>query len=432
MCVFAAFFGCKTAPAPEAPDVYYVSAGGSDRNDGLSEASAFRSLFKAVSEAAKTDIKTITVLGRLDIASEQSSNKERVFIIQGTGRELLTIRGSGGAVLSGEGADRRVVLVKGVCNIRFENIEISGGRTSMEGAGMGVGKYSEITLGPGAVVTGNQAGTVGGGIAVAPGGKVILDGGEISDNSTRGVGGGIAVVGTGSVFTMTGGVIKGNKAEGGGGVAVYENAVSNMSGGELSGNYASVAGGAVVLNRNAVLDMAGGSIRGNSTGGSGGGVTLIDHCRLNVTGGEFSGNSSGEHGGAVASDDTSAVILSGGSVRQNSAAERGGGVFSGGSFSKPDGNSAAVYGRDGGADANTAKTGRAVFAYRGGLDMIRESGAMAGTVLDSAYSGALGGWETESNEAPGLMFGPSLPTEGESEINDNGAEEEASFLDGGY
>jgi hypothetical protein len=51
--------------------------------------------------ASKAGIKTITLLSSLDILSERSSNSERVFIIQGTGKDLITIRGNSAGIHGG-------------------------------------------------------------------------------------------------------------------------------------------------------------------------------------------------------------------------------------------------------------------------------------------------------------------------------------------
>ncbi|MDR0404159.1 MAG: autotransporter adhesin family protein [Treponema sp.] len=393
--VLSVFSGCASAPKGPPPDTYYVRADGSDQNDGLSEETPFRSLFKAMAEASRTDIKTITLLSSLDLSSEQSSNSERVFIIQGTGKDLITIRGRDGekTVLSGAGAGRRVILVKGISYICFENLEISGGSSAGEGGGLGVGVGSQVILGKGITITGNRSETAGGGIAVASGGKLYIRGASVSGNSASGVGGGVAVSGADTVLVMEGGEIRENSAEGGGGVAVYEGGVFTLKDGAVSGNRAAIAGGGIVLNRGAALTMEGGSITGNSSAGLGGALALIDNCAFTLLNGDIANNTSGEYGGGVAADHTATLVLRGGNLRGNSAVLRGGGFFSSGAFFKAPESLCVIYGNDAPeGSANSAQLGSAVYVSRDGYgDMIRERSAGAGTLLDSGR--ADGGWQ---------------------------------------
>ncbi|MDR1507369.1 MAG: hypothetical protein LBI67_09745 [Treponema sp.] len=394
--------GCVGAPIEAPYGTYYVSANGSDRNDGFSEETPFKSLFKALVVSSQTNTKTITLLGTLDLSSEQSSSAERVFIIQGTGRDLITIRGRSfngkKAVLSGRDADRRVILVKGVSSVCFEDVEISGGSSAGEGGGIGIGGGAQVILGRGAVITGNRSATVGGGIAVAPGGKLYLRGGSVSGNVSSGVGGGIAIVGAGTELVMESGEVRENRAEGGGGVAVYEGGVFTLKGGVISGNEAVVAGGGLVLNRGAALTMEGGGITGNTSGGSGGGLALIERCIFTLKDGELGDNKSAEYGGAVAADNTSALALLGGNMRKNSAGRYGGAVFSSGDFFKGPGSLCVIYGNDAPLqDANSAQMGGAVFISREGYgDMVRNRSAGGDALLDSALAGSAGGWEEDA------------------------------------
>ncbi|MDR2144181.1 MAG: hypothetical protein LBP29_07410 [Treponema sp.] len=429
--VLSVFLSCAGTPKAPPPETYYVRADGSDQNDGLSEQTPFRTLFKAMTAASNADIKTITLLGSLDVLSERSSNSERVFIIQGTGKDLITIRGkdSGGkAVLSGAGAGRRVILVKGISHICFENVEISGGSSAGEGGGIGIGGGSQVILGGGTVITGNRSETVGGGIAVAPGGVLYIRGASVSGNVSLGVGGGIAAVGKDTVLVMEAGEIRENKAEGGGGVAVYEGGVFALKGGVVSGNQASIAGGGVVLNRGAALTMEGGGINGNTSAGSGGALALIDNCTFTLLDGELANNAGGEYGGAVAADHTAALVLRGGSIRGNSAGVHGGGIFSSGVLFKAPESLCVIYGNDAPAEnANSARQGSAVYISRDGYgDMIRERSAGAGTLLDSAR--ADGGWqenaglldtEAEMNEADEVVNEVNIETEPDTEVPEN-------------
>ncbi|MDR2661765.1 MAG: right-handed parallel beta-helix repeat-containing protein [Treponema sp.] len=386
-------WACAGAPKPgPGQDTYYVMAGGSDRNDGLSEQTPFRSLFKALVMVTEGPVKTVTVIGPLDLASEQSSNKERVFLIQGTGKDRILIRGKSSAALSAAGSGRRVILVKGTANIHFEDIEISGGTASSDGGGgMEIGPGALVTLGPGAVLRDNSSETIGGGVVIAPGGTFTIDGGRILNNRSEGVGGGVAVVGKTSVLAFKDGEISENHGQGGGGVAVYQDANFVFSGGLIRDNTADLAGGGVVVNQNGIFTMEGGILRGNRSAGSGGGVALLVRGNVTLKGGEIHGNRAAEHGGGIASDESSVITVQGGYISANRAASRGGGIFTAGSFVKSGG---TIYGNDVPEDeSNAAPSGAAVFVY---LDdevyKIREKSAGDNLILDSA---ADDGWAAE-------------------------------------
>lgn len=372
------------AKKPE-PDTYFVRADGNDRNDGLSEETPFRSLFKAMVMANSSSIKTITVIGTLDVNSEQSTNKERVFIIQGMGKTPILIRGKSSEldppVLSAEESGRRVILIKGNVPIQFENIEISGGKTSEEGGGIGIGPGSSVVLGPGTLIRNNYASSIGGGVLVAPSGSLLVDGAKILDNRADIVGGGIAIVGKNTTVTFKSGEISANHAQGGGGVAVYQEGRFTLSGGTILDNTADMAGGGVMVNQAALFTMENGLIRGNRSSGSGGGVALMERGTFILEDGEILGNRGAEHGGGIAADDTGNVIIKGGFISANRATVRGGGIFTAGSFIKSAGK---IYGSDMPEDAaNIASSGAAVFIFRSyGQHKTREVSAGDSLILD--------------------------------------------------
>jgi len=391
--VLAAFLsGCVNFGKLPSSDSYYVKAGGSDRNHGLTEDKPFRSLFKAVVMANSTSIKTITVIGTLDLDSEQSSNTERVFLIQGVEKTPIIIRGSNSgsdpAMLSAAGSKRRVVLIKGNVSVSFENIEISGGESTGEGGGLGIGPGSSVTLGKGSVVRNNQSKNIGGGILIAPGGSLFLDGGKVTDNQSAVVGGGIAMAGAGSALVIKDGEISGNHAQGGGGIAVFQEGRLTLSGGMIHNNTSEIAGGGVLINQQGLFTMEGGIIRGNRTSGSGGGIALMERSSFVLEDGEIIGNRAAEHGGGIAADNSGSINIKGGFISANRAAIRGGGVFTAGSFIKSAGK---IYGSDMPEDAaNIAPSGAAIFVfYDYGIFKTRETSAGDTLILDAS---AEDGW----------------------------------------
>jgi predicted outer membrane repeat protein len=380
------FSSCLSMEKKPYSDTYFVRADGNDRNHGLSEDKPFRSLFKAVVMANAGSIKTITVIGKLDADSEQSSNKERVFLIQGIGKDTILILGKStdteNAVLSAEGSGKRVVLIKGSISVRFENIEISGGMSKEEGGGIGIGPGSSVTLGRGAVICNNHADSIGGGVLIAPGGSLYIDGGKIFDNQSEIVGGGIAIIGTNSVLIIKDGEVRNNHAQGGGGVAVFQESCFTLSGGTINDNTASIAGGGVIVNISGSFTMAGGMIRGNRSSGSGGGIALMEKSIFVLENGEIQNNRAAEHGGGIASDDTGSITVKGGFISANRAADKGGGIFTAGPFVKSAGK---IYGSDMTEDAaNIASSGAAICIFSDGILKTREISAGDSLVLDAS------------------------------------------------
>jgi hypothetical protein len=295
--------------AQTAGETYYVSASGNDDNNGLSEAAAFKSLRYAVEQASDSeDIKTVTVIGTLDQASEGSDIEILFFLNNGalffSNEEPILITGipnapSGRrAVLSAAGTVKECVMTAGP--FRFEHIEISGSPQW----GLTVSTNSSVTLGPGSLVRGNQGGgvLVGGGETESENefadffrpGVLILDGGIVENNQRNDMGGGIAVLGA---FTMKGGSVRNNTVKPrpyteeiglGGGIYVNSKELVLIEGGDITGNTAEY-GGALAINFGRVT-MTGGSISGNTAASTGGGVLVYEGAAFTRQGGAVRDN----------------------------------------------------------------------------------------------------------------------------------------------
>jgi hypothetical protein len=115
-----------------------------------------------------------------------------------------------------------------------------------------------------------------------------------------------------------------------------------------------VDGGKLILEDGAVI--TGNTNTKASDGNQGGGGVYVNTGNLIMSGGTISGNKAKYGGGVYLRLDT--FTMSGGTISGNTATSTGGGVFSSGSgtFSKTGG---IIYGKDGGANANTAKTASA-------------------------------------------------------------------------
>jgi len=165
------------------------------------------------------------------------------------------------------------------------------------------GISGEVTIAPGTKIRNNRAGLaeditngagLGGGIHMRWGGTLIIEGGEIYNNTALRPGGGVAVghdsiAGT-IVVTMTGGKIFGNHARGdiatavgtdrgnGGGISVAGAATWNMAGGEITNNRADNDGGGVRVS-GGVFNMQSGKISDNIANNGGG--LFVPHANLN-------------------------------------------------------------------------------------------------------------------------------------------------------
>jgi uncharacterized repeat protein (TIGR02543 family) len=146
----------------------------------------------------------------------------------------------------------------------------------------------------------------------------------------------------------------------------------------------------VQVDSGGTLEMQTGSkIRGNTSSGNGGGV-LINGGTLAMNGGEISGNTAGESGGGVYVYDGT-FIMSGGEISSNTANSGGGVYVAGGAFTKESGG--VIYGPDAGdALKNSASGYSAGHAVYVSESKKRNTTVDTDITLDSAQSGAAGGW----------------------------------------
>jgi uncharacterized repeat protein (TIGR02543 family) len=268
--------------------------------------------------------------------------------------------------------------------------EISG-NTARYGGGVSNGGTFEMSDGE---ISGNTSSSNGGGVYVSSSGTFEMSGGEISNNTSSSGsyanGGGVYVDSSGT-FEMSGGEVSGNTAYSGGGV--YSSGTLVMNGGEVSGNSTSYYGGGV--NNNGTFEMSGGEISGNSVSYGGGGVS--NSGTFEMSGGAISGNTAyavsayaSANGGGVSNSGT--FEMRGGEISGNTAST-GGGVYNGGAFTKQGG---TIYGANAISSLrNTANSGNGHAVYiSSSPEKIRTTTAGVGVALDSAVSGADGGWES--------------------------------------
>ncbi|HET6153816.1 MAG TPA: putative Ig domain-containing protein [Marmoricola sp.] len=170
---------------------------------------------------------------------------------------------------------------------------------------------SNVTLTAGKTAT-------GGGLALATG-NVVMNGVNLSNNTSTNVGAG-AYVAAGSSLSMTGGTVQGNVATNGGG-AFYNAGTLSLSGVSVGANN-SVLGGGIYAPAGAVTTVTNGSINGNNGSSAGGGVYNLG--TLGITGTSMGTNVSAI-GGAIAAGGT--VTVANAVINGNIGTTEGGGIF---------------------------------------------------------------------------------------------------------
>lgn len=197
----------------------------------------------------------------------------------------------------------------------------------------------------------------GGGITNAPEGTIVIEAGNIINNSTN-TGGGIQNSGT---LTIKGGKISNNTAKIGGGI--YNSRGMNgsivtapgtiiMEGGEISSNTTIEKGGGGIYSRGGIITIKKGSIINNKAAYGGGGIyvqagnailqdALItgnvavggaglfngDSATLTLDGARIYGNKAEIVGGGIYNTDAALKVLKGTAIVDNSAEKAGGGLF---------------------------------------------------------------------------------------------------------
>lgn len=208
---------------------------------------------------------------------------------------------------------------------------MNGGKFIMNGGSISNNSamyYGAVLIGDGkfilndGIISDSNSVMGGGGVFVGGSGEFIMNGGTISDNTNSGV----FVVGE---FTMHGGIIRNNSSSNGGGVRLGIGGIFRMFGGSISGNVATHGGG-VLVDINGEFTMNGGSIIDNiaewSHNVGGGGGVHVNSGEFIMHDGIISDNIASWTGGGVD------VIfgnftMNGGLISGNASSMSGGGVF---------------------------------------------------------------------------------------------------------
>ena len=264
---------------------FYVSASGNDSSGtGAADAplatiaTAVSKIVAANNKVAYTIVVDGTVTENVSITSGNLSDAKA---------ESLLIRGKTGNTTDKLDGNKNgtVLTIGSYVPITLQDITITNGYTSNSYAagGISVTQYSSnVTLGKGALITGNKntssSSRAPGGVYVN--GTLIIEGAEIINNEAYCYGGGVFLNNVNqAILVMNSGKISGNKitaetsSSTGGGVYMAAGSSFTMNGGEISGNKAYYYGGGVYVNNSCKFSMNGGTIASN-TAKTGGGVYL--------------------------------------------------------------------------------------------------------------------------------------------------------------
>ena len=191
------------APPVVNPHFMYVSpSNGEDSQDGLTASTAFKTIQAAVDKiVANNDGSPYTILLMGDVndsssgAYDAGKNSALVNIVPGKALSL-TLKSDTPGISRTINAGRtstnlgRVLYVGNNADVRLENLILTGGNTTDYGGGAYV--EGKLTLEADTSIKANEA-NEGGGVYVKDGGELVMNGGEISGNTAGTNGGGVYV-----------------------------------------------------------------------------------------------------------------------------------------------------------------------------------------------------------------------------------------------
>ncbi len=198
----------------------------------------------AISEA-------VTIIGPLGAVTVSGNNASRVFDVSSSpaaaGISISNLTLANGSAATGAG------IFTGDEFVTLTNVTVRDSKTTGRGAGIFVGSTANLTL-ANSVISGNSAGSDGGGIYVASGATatVSVTDSTIANNTSALDGGGIYFF-SGGNLSLTRSTISGNKSSGttgGGGIYFFGTVGAggfNIINSTVSGNSAANSGGGIVL-----------------------------------------------------------------------------------------------------------------------------------------------------------------------------------------
>jgi hypothetical protein len=429
-------------PKPE-PDIpsFYVNAGGSDSNNGLSESAPFKTLAKAYTAAlGSLDHKRIVVLSNLietGLVTLDPAGKT----VQGTGPITIEGKTAGLKIERSVGMNDSVLEIKGGAQVAFKNIKINGitndivfhralratgtgtkvalrdgvvvtGKittnsgdgepNNKDGSGILIDSSAELVMTGNSLVTECQTIAVSGhpkaAVVVYGAGKVTMyDHATVSNNTVTynvstadstefSFAAGVVTFGENSLFTMNDD-------------AVIRNNQSSSSNGPVDGGGVTICRGSVfVMNDRAALkDNTAFSTNGRIQGGgvyvtSGGTLVMNDNTAVSGNTAISTNNEAGGGGVFIYTTLSSSFMMNGGVISGNTAiggtTSYGGGVHQASSNSNQfTMNSGIIYGNNAGNLSNTANGGAAYDKAGNGTVTPATLGTTNNTIINGVITG---------------------------------------------
>jgi hypothetical protein len=245
----------------------------------------------------------IVVRGRVSKSGSLGPNDSLVEIVGKGNYPPIILKGdpATGGILDAnrkKGQEGRVLLITNNKVTLGENLTLTGGNKLWGGA-VYVGMPSSDSAGEfimeGGEISGNTSAS-GGGVMIYKG-SMVMTGGVIKNNRNDyfqydGYGGGVFLY-EHTTFTMKGGIIESNggdpKAGKGGGLFIDGYGTAIMEGGEIRNNTSTIEGGGVYVTIFGTFNMSGGLVTGNKSGLNGG-VSVSQGATFNRTGGTIEKN----------------------------------------------------------------------------------------------------------------------------------------------
>ncbi|MFP3042509.1 right-handed parallel beta-helix repeat-containing protein [Treponema primitia] len=389
-------------------DSYYVSARGSDSQDGLGEGRAFKTLRKAVDAAKNSNTKRITVIGILDDKSEAAGIKESVFAIGDCGPDEILITGVGDGERAAElrgGNGKRVLEIHGPAKLRLEYITVSGGNTDSMGGGIYFESNAELTLGTGVVVRDNHASEGGGIYGIAANlylcGNAMIRNNEVSTDEAGGI-----LLRLSKLFMGDNAEVSGNT---GGGIVAWGSSVTIEGDARISDNSCEyIAAGICLYISSDVILRGNAAVTGNMAGEHGGGIggiqsvfVMLENSRINnnfaaqdggglyfvdseidISGNaEITGNSAGNDGGGIYASKSALAVRGASRIAENSAGDDGGGIYIAGTD--------FILGESASIEDNAAACGGGVCSELGAYSTMEDNSVVQGNSSSEQGGGGL-------------------------------------------
>ncbi len=340
----------------------YVSASGNDSYTGASSSKAFKTISAAAKScrSCKTEIKVVGTFSASSASDLQSiPNSDDISV------SSITLTGTGsGATINANSKGSAFTINKAIL-VNIENITLKGGNTSSNGAGLNVAvSGAKVNLGNNVVIRENKATYNGGGVYVASGAILCLNGSSIIGNSggnrpantsvepnssnginkanygggiycsgTLGIGKSVNSSGTLSNSSFSGGIYTNLSVSHGGGIYLTNTSTLSTNGSYIiSKNRAGDFGAGIYYASTNALSLSSATFTNNEARGGGAIIIPIgNNIDITVSGGTYTSNSATNGaGGAIHSESTGLLKLEGSvSFTSNTGYD----VYGGGAFS---------------------------------------------------------------------------------------------------